>query len=238
MSTCVSAVTPRSRTLVLGAGVALLALVLRVADWFPVEIAIETLRRWGESGGRPGMIWVGAGYVVLALLFVPGAVLTALTGAIYGVGWGVVVVGIATSVADAVAFLVARYLARPAVMRWTSRNSSFKKIDYAISRGGWRIVALVRLNPTIPYSASNYLFGVTGVPFLAFMISSGIATLPGALVYLYVGQVGAETLGGNVRTAVELGVLAVGLVMTIVAGVYVSVLARLGLAEAEQGQCL
>ncbi len=179
------------------------------------------------------MVEFGAAYAVLALLFVPGAILTMLAGGVYGVGWGIVVVAIASSVADAAAFLVGRYVARESVVRLMSRYPRFTIVDRTIVEGGWRIVALVRLNPTIPYSASNYLFGATGVPFLAFVVSSGIFTLPGAFAYLYLGYVGAETLGGRGRGPVEWAILALGLAVTLATIAYVTVLTRRQLAALE-----
>ena len=209
------------------------AVLLVVRTTLPLDVAVGTLRSWAEAGGAIEMAGVGAAYVVLALLFVPGAALTMVTGAVFGIGEGLVVVAIATSVADAAAFLLGRYVARDAVVRLMDRYPRFKIVDRTISHGGWRIVALIRLNPTIPYSASNYLFGVTGVPFLPFFISSGIFTLPGAFAYLYLGYVGAETLGSSGRNPVEWALLVLGLLVTIVALVYVTVLARRELADLE-----
>ena len=196
-----------------------------------VEETVSALRGWADAGGPGGMVGFGAAYVALALLFVPGAVLTMAAGAVYGVGWGLVVVAVATTVADAAAFLLGRHVARGAVLRLMDRYPRFRVVDRAVSRGGWRIVALVRLNPTLPYSASNYLFGVTGVPFLTFLASSAVFTLPGAWAYLYAGFVGVETLGGEARTAAEWGVLLFGLAVTVAAVVYVTVLARRALDE-------
>ena len=212
-------------------GLAVAALV--IARTVPLDAVVETLRAWVEAGGPIGMVGFGAAYVVLALLFVPGAALTMVAGAVLGVGWGIVVVAIATSVADAAAFLLGRYVARGAALRLMERYPRFRIVDRTISRGGWRIVALIRLNPTIPYSASNYLFGVTSVPFLPFLISSGIFTLPGALAYLYLGYVGAETVSGSSRNTVEWALLSVGLAVTFVAIGYVTVLARRTFAELE-----
>ena len=212
-------------------GLALVVLV--VVRTVPLAAVVGTLRSWVEASGPIGMIGFGAAYVVLALLFVPGAALTMVAGAVFGVGWGIVVVAIATSVADAVAFLTGRYVARNAVVRLMDRYTRFKIVDRTISRGGWRIVALIRLSPAFPYSASNYLFGVTGVSFLPFLISSGIFTLPGAFAYLYLGYVGAEAVGGGSRNPVEWALLVVGLVVTIIAIAYLTVLARRGLAELE-----
>ena len=208
------------------------ALVLALRT-LPVDAAIVSLRSWAETSGSAGMVGFGAAYVLLALLFVPGAALTMVAGAVFGIGWGMVVVAIATSVADAAAFLLGRYVARASVARLMERYPRFKIVDRTISRGGWRIVALIRLSPALPYSASNYLFGVTSVPFVPFLISSGIFTLPGAFAYLYLGYVGAETVGGAGRNAVEWALLVTGLAVTLAAIGYVAVLARRTFAELE-----
>lgn len=144
--------------------VCLVGLALLAGRLLPTERFVESLRLWATSRGSTGMVEFGLAYVVLALLFVPGAILTMVAGGMYGVGWGLVVVAIATSVADAAGFLLGRYVARDTVVRLMDRYPRFKVVDRTIVEGGWRIVALVRLNPTIPYSVSNYLFGVTGVP--------------------------------------------------------------------------
>ena len=211
-----------------------LAVALVVALWtVPVDALIVSLRTWAGSSGPMGMLGSGAASVVLALMFVPGAALTMVAGAVFGVGWGIVIVGIATTVADAAAFLLGRYVARGSVVRLMERYPQFKIIDRTISRGGWRIVALIRLSPALPYSASNYLFGVTSVRFLPFLISSGIFTLPGAFAYLYLGYVGAETVGGASHGPIEWALLVTGLVVTLIAIAYITVLARRAFAELE-----
>ena len=208
-----------------------LAAALFLSGPAEVEEAVSSLRAWADARGAGGMVGFGAAYALLALLFVPGAVLTMAAGAVYGVGWGLVVVAVATTVADAAAFLLGRHVARAAVLRLMDRYPRFRIVDRAVSRGGWRIVALVRLNPTLPYSASNYLFGVTGVPFLTFLAASAVFTLPGAWAYLYAGFVGVETLGGDARTTAEWAVLLFGLAVTVAAIAYVTVLARRALDE-------
>ena len=69
------------------------------------------------------------------------------------------------------------------------------------------------------------------MPFLTFLTSSAIFTLPGAWAYLYAGFVGVETLGGEARDAVEWAVLLLGLAVTVAAVAYVTVLARRALDE-------
>ncbi len=211
----------------------LVALVL-VARALPLESTLAALRAWVDGRGTLGLVAFGAAYVALVLALVPGAALTLVAGAIYGIGRGIVVVAVATSVADTIGFLLARYVARGAVERLMVRYPRFQVLDHALARGDWRIVALLRLNPAIPYSASNYLFGASRVRFLPYLVASGLFTLPGAFTYVYLGYAGAEALGGSTRARVEWVLLVVGLGATVAAVVYVTVLARRSLAELER----
>ena len=220
----------------IGLAVALALIVIVASRTLPLDAMLATLREWVSARGAVGMVGFGAAYVGLVLLLVPGAALTLIAGALFGPRWGVVIVAIATSVADAVAFLLARYVAGAAVERLRRRHPRFSALDQALVEGGWRIVALLRLNPAIPYSASNYLFGASGVAFLPYLLASGLFTLPGAFAYVYLGYVGAETLSGRARSGVEWTVLVVGLVATVATVVYVTVLARRALATLEERQ--
>ena len=194
---------------------------------------MPVLRDWAEAQGTFGMVWFGAAYAVAALLFVPGAALTLVAGAIFGLGRGMLVVSIASSAADGTAFLIGRYLARDAVSRLAHRYRRFAALDAAITEGGWRVVALLRLSPTVPYSASNYLYGLTGIPFVPYWITTWAFTLPGTLAYVYLGYVGAETLSQDGRTPLEWALTIVGLVATVAAAVYLAVLSRRSLRRLE-----
>ena len=208
-----------------------LAAVILLTQLLQLEPALTRMRSIAAGQGVSGMVGFGAAYTIAALLFVPGAALTLVAGGLFGVGWGVVVVAVATSAADATSFLIGRYLARGAVERLTMRHPRFGAVDQAITAGGWRVVALLRLSPTIPYSASNYLYGLTGIPFIPYLLASGVFTLPGTFVYVYLGYVGVETLGGRGRSPVEWTLLGIGVAATLLAAVYVTVLARRALAQ-------
>ena len=212
-----------------------LALIIALSRAVPFELDVTVLRSWVASHGVVGMVGFGAAYVAAALVFVPGAALTLVAGGIFGLGWGMVIVSVSTSAADAVSFLAARYFARGAVERLTTRYPRIGAVDQAITQGGWRIVAMLRLSPTIPYSASNYLYGLTGISFFPYLLASGIFTLPGTFAYVYLGYVGAETLGGSSRSVAQWTLLGVGLTATILAAVYFTVLARRALAQLHAG---
>ena len=217
--------------LALAAAVGLLAAVLVVGRTVELEPALTSLRAWVDSRGAVGAVAFGALYVALVLLLVPGVAPTLAAGALFGLARGVVIVAIATSVADALAFLAARYVGRRAVERLAARYPRARAVDLAVAQAGWRIVALLRLNPAIPYSASNYLFGATGVAFLPYLVTSGIFTLPGTFTYVYLGYAGAEAVAGRARSPAEWTLILAGLAATIAGIVYITRLARRSLAE-------
>jgi uncharacterized membrane protein YdjX (TVP38/TMEM64 family) len=198
----------------------------------PVEFLVRTLQSWAETAGPNGMVIFGAAYIALTLLFVPGAPLTMVAGAVFGLGWGILVVAIATTLSDAAGFLLGRYVARGMAMKLMDRYPKFRIVDRTLSLGGWRIVALVRLSPLFPYSVSNYLFGVTSVKFLPYLAASGIFTMPGAFAYLYLGYIGAQAATGG-GDSMRRALLALGLAMTLVGIGYVTVLARRAFANLE-----
>ena len=78
----------------------------------------------------------------------------------------------------------------------------------------------------MPYSASNYLYGLTGIRFFPYWITTWAFTLPGTFAYVYLGYVGAETLSTDGRTALQWSLLLLGLAATVVVTVYLAILAR------------
>ena len=82
------------------------------------------------------------------------------------------------------AFLIARYLARDWVYSKARTHRRFSAVDRAIVRESWKIVGLLRLSPVIPFSVSNYLYGLTSVPFWSYLLATWIGTMPGTLMYV------------------------------------------------------
>ena len=109
-------------------------------------------------------------------------------------------------------------------------NSKFKVIDEAVAREGWKIVALLRLSPVVPFNVLNYAFGVTRVSLRDYVLASWIGMMPGTLMYVYLGSIAGDLASAGVgraeRTPAEWALYAVGLVATIVVTVFVTRLAR------------
>lgn len=202
----------------------------------PFEQAIDLLQTTIGDLGLWGPIVFGLAYVVAALLFVPGSALTLASGALFGPLWGTVTVSVSSTTAAALAFLVARYLARDKVATQAAKFPKFAAIDEAIGQGGPKIVAMLRLSPAVPFSLGNYLYGLTSIGFWPYVLASWIFMLPGTFMYVYlghVGQVGLSAAAGaqTKKTPGEWALLAVGLLATVVVTVYVTRLARKAIQE-------
>lgn len=183
-----------------------------------------------EGLGVLGAVIFGALYVVTTVLLMPASAFTIGAGILFGLLGGVVVVSISSTTAAAVAFLIARYAARERVSRMAKRHPRFGAIDRAISEGGWKIVALLRLSPAIPFNLQNYLYGLTAIRFWPYVLTSWLAMLPGTLMYVYLGylaRAGAEEAAEGGTANLGQWVLRIlGFAATVAVTVYVTKLAR------------
>lgn len=200
--------------------------------------ALPTFKTWVGSLGAWGSVAFIAGYALAVVAFVPGLVLTIAGGAIFGLARGTLYVFAAAVIGSSLAFLVARYLARPWVERKLARNPRFTAVDRAIAQQGRRIVFLLRLSPAFPFNLLNYSLGLTRVRFADTLIAS-LGMLPGTLLYVYSGSVAGEvaTLAGGEtvpRGAGYYAVLGLGLVATLLVTTIVTRIARRALREATE----
>jgi uncharacterized membrane protein YdjX (TVP38/TMEM64 family) len=212
------------------------AAVLAVAGLFaaarllPVGQWLEAFQaRVGAMGALGGVLY-GAVYVLAALLLVPGSLLTIGAGLLFGLLWGSVIASVAATAAAALGFLIARHLARRRVEEFAKRHARFAAVDKAIRDNGWKAVGLLRLSPLVPYSVSNYLYGLTPVSFGPYLLASWAGMLPGTLLYVYLGATGRAA--GEARSAGEWALFAAGLVATAAVTFTLTRAARRRLSEA------
>lgn len=204
----------------------ILVAVLLLMRTLPTQGVLESAQGWVDSLGMWGPLVFGVTYVVAVLLFIPGSILTLVAGAVYGLIWGTVIVSLASTTAAALAFLIARYLARDKVRRRVEQTPKLVAVDEAIGDQGWKIVALLRLSPAVPFSLQNYLYGVTAIRFWPCVVASWVAMLPGTFLYVYLGSLGKTAAAGEETSTAEWIARGVGLAAAIAVTVYIARLAR------------
>jgi len=152
------------------------------------------VHRWVEGWGALGPLVFIAGYVVGVVTFVPGLAMTVLAGVVFGPLWGTLYASIASTVGACLAFLIARYAARGLVAQWVATSPTLARLDRAAARHGFRLVMITRLVPIFPFNLQNYAYGVTGIGFAAYALTSWVCMLPATVAFTVAG--GALGEGG------------------------------------------
>ena len=168
---------------------------LFVARQFPVLQWIESFRLWAAQFGILGIFMYGGVFGLMVILMLPCLPLTVLAGFTFGMGGGMVAVYTGITISAAFGFLFARYIARGAVAEQIERHPRFKAIDGAIAKEGWKIVGLLRMCP-VPLGLTNYLYGLTAIPFWRYMAATLVGLLPPNLLLVYLGAFGKRTVEG------------------------------------------
>jgi uncharacterized membrane protein YdjX (TVP38/TMEM64 family) len=161
-----------------------------------VKNGILTFLEWIETNPGLGVLAFVAVYVLSAVFFVPGSLLTlgagfVFTTALASLGRGVLLASVAVFVGASLgaiaSFLLGRYLFRDGfVARLTKKYSVFEAIDKALEDKGLRIMVLLRLSPIIPFNVLNYVSGVTAIKLWHYVIAC-LGMIPGTVLYVFLG---------------------------------------------------
>ena len=210
-----------------------LALITLGAAWYflPVKDWVKTFNAWVEQRGAWGYVIFIAAYALAAVLFFPGSLMTIGAGLAFGLWRGFAVVSAGATLGAAFAFLIARYFVREKVQAAAKNNPKFAAMDAAIGREGWKMVALLRLSPLLPFNFSNYLYGVTKIRFWPYLAASWAGMLPGTFLYVYVGAAGKEASSGSGAGPWKWVLFGAGLVATVIVTIWISRLAKNAVPE-------
>ena len=71
-------------------------------------------------------------------------------------------------------------------------------MNEAVSKEGWKIVALLRLSPLVPFNLQNYFYGITDIGLLHYVPATFVGIMPGTMLYVYLGAAGTAAWGTGV----------------------------------------
>ena len=230
---------PKSAIIRLIVVIGILIALFLTMKFLPVQQWLRNFNDWVGQMGVVGIFIFIIVYAVATVLLAPGSVLTIGTGFAFGLWKGFVAVSAGSTLGAALAFLVARFIARDKIEAIAQRNEKFRRIDNAIGKRGAKLILLLRLSPVIPFNLSNYFYGLTGVRFWPYVLASWIGMMPGTFLYVYIGTAGkaaaSAAAGGE---AMKHGwqywtFMSVGLVATIIVTIWVTKIARNALRKTE-----
>jgi uncharacterized membrane protein YdjX (TVP38/TMEM64 family) len=207
--------------LVLAGGLAV-SIPCPVGDW------ITSFQHWILGLGPWGVAVFALLFVATTVVLAPDWPLSIAAGFVYGF-WALPIVLVAATGAATLSFLAARYLLRDRVRACFVGRPRLLAIDRAVAEEGWKIVALVRLSPAVPFNLQNYLFGATAIPLSQYVAATAIGIVPGSLLYVYLGVLGkAARHGGG---GLEWLLSGIGLLATLAAVILVARKAKARLGE-------
>jgi uncharacterized membrane protein YdjX (TVP38/TMEM64 family) len=217
-----------------GRVIALLVIVIGLflaMRFLPIQQWLRSFNDWVGQMGLAGIFIFIAVYAAATVLLAPGAILTIGAGFAFGLWKGFLAVSAGATLGAALAFLVARFVARNKIEVMARRSDKFQRIDNAIGQQGPKLIFLLRLSPVIPFNLSNYFYGLTAVKFWPYVLVSWIGMMPGTFLYVYIGTAGKAAVLAAGGEAVKQGwqywtFMSIGLVATIVVTIWVTKIAR------------
>lgn len=126
-------------------------------------------------------------YVFITGLSIPGAlVLTLLSGAIFGVWQGTLLVTVCCTLGAMISFFTSRYLFKASVEKKFSKQ--FKTINNKLVHHGNYYFLTMRMVPVSPYVVINLVMGLTKMNVFTFAWMTFVGMLPGNFVFVLAGR--------------------------------------------------
>ena len=205
------------------------------AYFFPLVPALEHVSAWLGGLGVIGAALFAVLIAVSSLCLLPASPFIIAASAVFGFSLGLLTSALGIILGAASGYFLSRLFLRKDVADQLKSRPSFKAIDQAIAEEGWKIVLLLRLCP-IPFGLANYLYGLTAIPFLPYLITTFLGAVPGLLLFSHLGSAGKAGLqalaSGNLnKGGGEIVLLGLSLAATIVLVVLLPRIARRALEK-------
>jgi uncharacterized membrane protein YdjX (TVP38/TMEM64 family) len=191
-----------------------------VAYFFPLVPALEHASAWLGGLGVVGAALFAVLIAASSLCLLPASPFVIAAAAVYGfyLGFLTSVVGIILGAASG--YLLSRLFLRKDLADQLKGRPTFRAIDQAIAEEGWKIVLLLRLCP-IPFGLANYLYGLTAIPFVPYLVTSVLGAVPGTILFSHLGSAGKAGIqalaSGNLnKSGGEIALLVLSLAAAIV----------------------
>ena len=172
-----------------------LALLAAAAVWLPIPGPAQ-LREWGAATAPMTPLVLLVAYSLLTVAPIPRTVFNLAAGLLVGSIAGIAIALAATTVAAALAYGLARLLGRDLILRHLHR-APVRAVNDRLSDGGVLAITSLRLIPIVPFSAMNYLCGVSSVKLLPYLAGTALGSVPGTVVVV----VFADALTGDTPPA-------------------------------------
>jgi len=171
--------------IIIAAVIAIVIIVAKLLGWTDRLQDIPAMQKWFQNLGIIGYAVFVLLYIAAAVFMLPAAPFTIIAGITFGSILGAILSLVGATIGAAAAFIVARYVARDAIVNKFKDNAIFAKIEEGVKQNGISFLILTRLVPIFPYNVQNYAYGITPINIATFTGISFICMAPGAFIYAY-----------------------------------------------------
>ncbi len=165
---------------------AVLAVFAGAAVLLPIPGPAE-LRAWAATTGAATPLVLLVAYSLLTVAPIPRTVFNLAAGLLVGTAAGIAIGLVATTIAAALSFGLARLLGRDLVTRHLHR-SAVRTVNDRLSDGGVLAITSLRLIPVVPFAPFSYLCGVSSVRPLPYLAGTLLGSVPGTVAVVVLGD--------------------------------------------------
>ncbi len=202
------------KNLIIFIGVFIVGIVIAYMTGFIDFIKdVDAMQAFFSELGIIGYVVYTIMYIIVAVFMLPASVITIIAGIVFGPVTGGIIALIGATIGACTSFIIARYIARDAIVSKFENNAVFKKIEKGAEENGVSFLILTRLVPVFPYNVQNYAYGLTSIQFASYALVTLICMAPGAFIYAFMaGEI--VTNGVSVKLLIQFTVA--GLVLFLV----------------------
>lgn len=166
-----------------------------VSVLLPKELWVDLAKSGYFQPNLLGFVSLVCIYVLAILLLAPLSPFALAAGLLFGFWWGTLLALVALNMGSALAFIIARYLLpRPFAQQFLEHDRHGKVAAVAEALRGEAVltIAVLRLNPLVPFNLQNYICGLTGVGFGRYALATFLGASPFTVALVYLGYAGRQ----------------------------------------------
>jgi len=154
----------------------------------PAELKLAALRSFFTGlGAAAPLVYVAIVTVEVVVAPIPGTVLYAPAGAIFGGWWGGWLSLAGNITGAALSFLLMRALGRAAFERWVEREH-LERLEKRLVDHGVLVVFLLRVNPLTSSDIVSYAAGATAMPMWKLVLGTALGMAPLCFLQSYLAE--------------------------------------------------
>jgi uncharacterized membrane protein YdjX (TVP38/TMEM64 family) len=156
------------------------------ASYLKIE-HLNEFRGWLKSFGAWTPFFFILAFLVGSIFCFPATPFTLTAGALYGVGWGIMMAVIGSNLAANATFGLSRWTGFGLFACWFSQKAR-DRIQALLSKSGIEVVFTLRVLPLFPFGVFNYFAGLSPVRWTDYAIGSLLGMFPSTVIYVSLGS--------------------------------------------------